>query len=276
MPNPGLMSPEQAIIFALLGAGISIYAISVGAGGGFLFTPLLLLWYEDADPAAITMAALSVVALNSAAAAALAARARLLDYPVILVLLAAALPGSLIGALGTSVLPRSAFAAIFAALLIAVGVHLIWRPVHHFGGPLRHGWPRRFRDGEGNRFAYRLPLRRSLMATTATAAVASLTGIGGGLLYTPMAMSVMRMPRALAAPTAYAVIAGMALTAVTVQAAFGSAAQPMWAVPPLAAGALVGGSVGWRFQRRSRQSTLTRLLAVGLIAIGVRSALLAF
>ena len=67
----------------------------------------------------------------------------------------------------------------------------------------------------------------------------------------------------------------MALTAVTVQAAFGSAAQPMWAVPPLAAGALVGGSVGWRFQRRSRQSTLTRLLAVGLIVIGVRSALLA-
>lgn len=65
------------------------------------------------------MAALSVVALNSAAAAALAARARLLDYPVILVLLAAALTGSLIGALGTSVLQRSAFAAIFAALLIA-------------------------------------------------------------------------------------------------------------------------------------------------------------
>ena len=53
-----------AIAFA-----IGAYAGAIGAGGGFLLAPALLLRHPDADPAAITTATLTVVLAASAKAA---------------------------------------------------------------------------------------------------------------------------------------------------------------------------------------------------------------
>jgi hypothetical protein len=48
-----------------LGLAIGAYATAIGAGGGFLITPLLLLRYGQAAPAEITAASLLVVAVSS-------------------------------------------------------------------------------------------------------------------------------------------------------------------------------------------------------------------
>ena len=50
------MSPVEFLALIGAGAAIGLYATVVGAGGGFLLTPLLLLRHEDALPAEITMA----------------------------------------------------------------------------------------------------------------------------------------------------------------------------------------------------------------------------
>ena len=65
-----------------------------------------------------------------------------------------------------------------------------------------------FRDGDGTQWAYRLPVKRSIFATSLTAFVAAFAGVGGGLIYTPLTTRVMRMPFRLAVPVSHVVITG--------------------------------------------------------------------
>lgn len=261
---------------ALAGFAIGVYATSIGAGGGFLLAPLLLLRYPDASPAEVTMAALSVVVLSSGLSATLAERAHRVDRPVAGMLTAAALPAGLLGALGTSLLPRSLFAAVFAALLLSTGLYLVWRPAARYLDPVRHGWFREFTDGEGNTFHYRVPVRRSIFATATAAFCAALAGVGGGLIYTPLATRMMRIPHSLAVPLAYVVNTGMALTVVAFHAATSHTGDPLRDVPPLGIGVLAATPIGRRANRRLGEGPLTRFLAAGLIVVSLRTALIAW
>ena len=62
---------EWVFLFGV-GFAVGVYAGSVGAGGGFLFAPILLLRYPEALPEEITTATLAAVAVANAAAAAYA------------------------------------------------------------------------------------------------------------------------------------------------------------------------------------------------------------
>jgi len=260
---------------ALIGAGaaIGLYAQAVGAGGGFLISPLLLLRHGEADPAEVTMAALLIVAVSSGISTVLSLRQGHVDLPVGLVLLAAATPAALLGALGTLQLPREAFASIFAALLVVLGVYLMARPEASAGEPGRSGWRRDFTDGEGRRWLYRIPLARGIASSFGVAFVAALAGIGGGLIYTPLNTYVLRMPHALAVPATHVVIAGLAAVVVIFHAGSGTSGDPLEDVLPLGLGVIVASRFGSRLQRRLGEELLTRFLAVGLLIVGGRTAL---
>ncbi len=269
------MSPFEFAALVVAGVAIGSYSTAVGAGGGFLLAPLLLLRYEDAAPSAIATASLAIVVLNSGLAAGTAARARQVDVRLAAVLVAAALPAGILGATVTSLLPRSAFAALFAALLLAAGVYLAWRPAQTIVAPVARGWQRQFVDGAGDTFRYRVPIVRGMVATAASAAFAALAGIGGGLIYTPLTTRYMHVPHTLAVPISQVVNTSMALTVVAFHVAAGHAGDPMRDVPALALGVVVSVPLGRRLNRRLREGVLMRLLAGGLLLVAVRTALLA-
>ena len=79
------------------GAAIGLYAQAVGAVGGFLISPLLLLRHENAEPAEVTMAALLIVAVSSGISTILSLRQGRVDLPVGPALLAAATPAAVLG-----------------------------------------------------------------------------------------------------------------------------------------------------------------------------------
>ena len=58
---------EEALLLILAGVLIGSYSVSIGAGGGFLIAPLLLLRYPEAEPEAITTASLTAVVITSGA-----------------------------------------------------------------------------------------------------------------------------------------------------------------------------------------------------------------
>lgn len=263
---------------ALIGVGLAVgtYASAIGAGGGFLLAPFLLIRHPDASPAEVAMASLSVVAVSSGLAAILAARAGRLDAPVAAMLLLAAIPAALFGALGTSELPRDVFAAFFAALLLVIGTYLAVRPELGAGATGVDGWRRFFRDGDGTQWAYRLPVKRSIFATSLTALLAAFAGIGGGLIYTPLTTRVMRMPFRLAVPVSHVVITGIAVVVVVFHAAAGHAGDPLDDVPALAIGVIIAGPIGRRLHNRLGEGALIRILAAGLFVVGVRTAIEVF
>ena len=266
------MSPVEAAALIAAGFVIGAYAAAIGAGGGFLIAPLLLARYSDAEPTAITSASLSVVAVSSGLSAIMGARRRRIDYPVAGALAAAAVPGSLIGASLTGFLPRQVFTGGIAVMLLLLAVYLAWKPRAAFVDPVRRGWRRRFRDGEGDLYGYRIPLLRSLLTTLVAALVAALAGIGGGVLYVPLATRVMRMPHPLAVPAAHIVIATLAIVVTGFHFAAGQIDEPMRDVVWLVVGVVLANPVGQRLNHRLGEGALTRALAAGLLIISLRIA----
>ena len=269
------MSPFEVVALFAAGLVVGTYATMVGAGGGFLLAPILLQRYEEATPAAIAAATLAVVVLSSGVPAATAAWTRRVDGRVAALLVAIALPAGLVGATGTALLPRDAFALFFAALLFAAGLFLAARPAQRIVSPVRRGWNRSFTDGAGDTFRYRVPIWRGAIATAASAMLSALAGIGGGLIYTPLTTRVMHIPHTLAVPIAQVVNTSMAVMVVTFHVAAGHAGDPMRDVPALAAGVVVAVPIGRRLGRRLGEGLLMRFLAAGLIIVSLRTALFA-
>ena len=256
----------------MLGVAIGTYVTAIGAGGGFLLTPLLLLRHPGADPEFVTAASLSVVGISAGLSSVVSFRHRRIDLPVVAILLATTVPGALLGARFTEIVPRTAFHLGFAVLLLLLAVYLAWRPTGAIVDPLARGWRRQLQDREGNIFVYRVRLLGSTWASFIGAFVAALSGIGGGVLFVPLATRVMRLPHAVAIPAAYVTTTALSLTVVSFHLAAGHIGEPLRDAPWLALGMLASNPLAQRLHGRLGEGPLTRLLAGGLLLVAVRTA----
>jgi uncharacterized protein len=268
------MSPELAASLVALGFIIGVYASATGTGGGFLIAPLLLIRYPEVTPAAITAASLSVVLLSSGTQSLIVIRERRTDYVVALAMAGVTVPAALLGALSTTVLPREAFAIIFAVLLFSVGTYVLVRPIATISVPTRRwGWRRDRTDSDGNRYLYRIPLLSSAAPSAGSGFIAALTGIGGGPIGVPIMTRVMHVPHAIAVPTMHLVIVIQTVFVLSLHVLLSSPGDPMRDVPWLGAGVILAGPAGAWVRRRYGEGLLMRALAVGLFLIAIRTGL---
>ena len=114
---------------APLGFVVGLYGTLIGAGGGFLLVPALLLLMPDVDPAAVTSMSLAVVFFNSYSGTLSYVRMRRIDYFAATLLVLAGLPGAVFGPVLAHQIPRAGFEPIFGVVLLAAGVWLAWRPL---------------------------------------------------------------------------------------------------------------------------------------------------
>ena len=263
---------------ALIGVGLAVgvYATAVGAGGGFLFAPVLLTRHTEASPAEVALASMCLVAASSGLAAARLARERRIDYRAVGMAAAIAVPAGLIGATGTAQLPREVFAAGFTVLLAGLGAYLIWRPTGDAGTVGRRGWRRLIRDRRGERYLYWIPVRRSLAVIGVTSVLTSLAGIGGGLFFATITIRVMRMPAWLGVAASHAIVTSIAVVVVIYHTATWHVGDPLSDVPPLLIGAMIANPIGIVAATRLHESMLSRLLAAGMLMVAARVAFEAF
>ncbi len=270
------MDPVEAVALIVAGFVIGTYATAIGAGGGFLVAPLLLLLYPDAEPVAITTASLTVVLISASASTAVLARERLVDLPLVLAIATVTVPSAILGGLSTAVLPREAFAAGFAVLLVAIGAYLAWRPVARIVTPAKRAWRRDRTDANGQRYVYRIPVLSSILPNMAGAFTGALVGIGGGPLGVPILTRIMRVPYPIATTSMQALIVIQSGVVVAMHLALQHQGAPMAAVPWIALGGVVAAPLGRALRGRLGEGMLTRALALGLFFIAVRTAWSAF
>ncbi|HEX3737602.1 MAG TPA: sulfite exporter TauE/SafE family protein, partial [Solirubrobacterales bacterium] len=102
------------VYLALLGLVVGTFGTLVGAGGGFILTPVLLVVYPELTPAQITSISLLVVFFNALSGSIAYARLRRIDYRSGLRFAAAGIPGSILGALAVHLVPTHTFDLIMA------------------------------------------------------------------------------------------------------------------------------------------------------------------
>lgn len=261
-----------------LGFAVGTFGTLVGAGGGFILVPVLLLLYPDRDPETITAMSLFVVWANASSGSVSYAFQKRIDYRSGLWFALATLPGAVAGAILVAYIPRRTFDAIFATMLLVLGLILLLRAASNEIHPPATGWSvvrRRITDREGHTFAYSFQMWKGVAISTAVGFLSSLLGIGGGVIHVPVMATVLHFPVHIAAATSHFVLAFMAAEGTAVHFLTGaleldrSFAQAAF----LALGAVGGAQAGARLSRRIHSAWILRALAVGLVLVGLRLAL---
>ena len=102
--------PVSALVWLIpLGFLAGGYGTLIGAGGGFVLAPALLLLYPAEAPETITSISLAVVFFNSLSGTLAYARAKRIDYKSGTIFAAATVPGATAGAIATTSVSRPKF-----------------------------------------------------------------------------------------------------------------------------------------------------------------------
>lgn len=250
----------------------------VGAGGGFLLVPVLLLVYPGKSPETVTAMSLLVVCANASSGTIAYARQRWVDYRSGMAFAASTLPGAVGGAILVGYIPRQAFDGMFATLLIGMGLWLMFRSqVQPLLEPVS-GWSvvtRNITDARGNTFVYSFQMWKGVAISLAVGFISSLLGIGGGIIHVPVMAAVLHFPVHIAAATSHFVLAFMAAEGTAVHLTTGTLTwdESLAQAVLIGVGAIPGAQVGARLARKLHGGIIIRALAAALVLVGLRLAL---
>ncbi len=261
------------VLLALLGLAVGVFGTLVGAGGGFVLTPVLLILYPHQSALTITSISLLVVFFNAASGSAAYARMRRIDYRSGALFATAALPGSVAGALAVRLVPLRLFDAIMAAVLVAAAVAVVrLRPHAERPSPGGKTTARRIVDSEGTVYRYRVPLRRGAAYSVGVGFLSSFLGIGGGIMHVPLLVGALGFPTHVATATSHFVLVFMSGAGSLTHLAAGVFAHGtgLRRAIALSVGVLPGAQLGARLSQRLAGPTIRRILGVALVALAAR------
>lgn len=239
----------------LIGIGLIVgaYGTMVGAGGGFLIVPILLLWW-NLPPAQAAGTSLVVVFLNATAGSISYARQGRIDIRSGLWFAAATLPGAVAGAFLAKFFSGTAFNLTFAILLLLVAGLLMWKPVRSADG------------ATGAQLPVNMPI--GLILSVFIGFLSSALGIGGGIFHVPAMIYLLHFPAAIAAATSTFILAFSSLVGAGTHVSLGNVLFGPAAL--MGIGVLAGSQVGAELSKKAKGATTVRLLSVALVIVAVR------
>lgn len=265
-------------LLLILGALVGTLGTLLGAGGGFILVPVLLLLYPREDPTTITGIALAVVFFNALSGSVAYARMRRIDFASALLFCVTAVPGAVCGAYTTSVLSRQVFTAVFSAVLLAGSVALVLRPRTLPQTPhtaARGRIKRTIVESNGAAHAYSYRPTRGLVISAVVGYASSLLGIGGGVIHVPAMIRLLNFPVHVATATSHFLLAVMAFVGTMVHVATGSFQHGFRRTIAISIGVVVGAQIGARLSNRVHGEWIVRALAAALALLGARLLVLA-
>ena len=265
--------------FVVLGLVIGAYGTLIGAGGGFMLMPVLLLLYPDRSLESLTGLSLAVVFVNAMSGSMAYARMKRIDFKSGLLFSMATIPGAVFGVLITGIVPRRLFDGFFGVLMVAVSLFLLLQSSRNEEKTPelnRRHLIRNLVEKDGTIHTYSFDPGLGVGLSFVVGCVSSLLGIGGGIVHVPVMVRLLNFPVHVATATSHFVLAVMALAATAVHCAKGSFSGGFglpWALP---VGVLVGAQIGAALSGRIHADWIIRGLAIALAFVGVRIFLMAF
>lgn len=256
-----------------LGFGVGVFGTMIGAGGGFILVPILLLLYPGYGPERVTAISLGVVWANATSGSIAYARQRRIDYVTGLLFASASIPGALAGAVVVQRVPERVFSGLFGVLLLALAAVTTRPPRPAVQQPrrTRGSLVRTVTTRDGVTFRYAYPIWQGVALSAGIGFASSLFGIGGGVVHVPAMIVLFRIPVEFAVATSHFILAFMAGGGTVVHLIDGSLrGERLAQTVALAAGAIPGAQVGAWLAHRVRGRTVVVMLSVALVVLAGR------
>ncbi len=269
---------DNLIILLLIGFVVGTLGTLIGAGGGFILVPILIITNPQLSPDIITAISMAIVAANAISGSFAYARSGRIDYKAGIVFALFTIPGSVLGVYTTVYIPKTAFHIIFGILLILVAVFLFISKkqilvsgsrVPDLKRPFKH---HEITDKAGITYAYTFNQYRGIMISVLVGYISPLLGIGGGIIHVPALVNWLNFPVFVATATSHFILAVMSTVSVVTHIVQGSYKDPfvLRMVLGIGAGAIAGAQLGAFLSHKIRGKMIIRALALCLALVGVR------
>jgi len=258
---------------------VGAYGTLIGAGGGFVLVPMLILLYPREAPEVITSISLAVVFFNALSGSIAYMRMKRVDYRSGILFSAAAIPGAVLGALTTSIIPRPLFDLVLGALLVAASLFLLFqkqKKTDQKRNAVKGTLVRNLTEADGTTHLFSYSPAVGIGLSLGVGYVSSLLGIGGGIIHVPALVHLLIFPVHVATATSHFILAIMALTGTTVHIVTGAFHHGIRRTIALAIGVLIGAQLGASLSNRVGGVWIIRGLAIALGIVGVRVLLSAY
>ena len=273
------------IILFILGLSTGIYGVLVGAGGGFILAPALILFFSK-DPEIAAGTSLALVSINSISGFIAYRKSGFIDVRSGILFAIAAVPGSVLAPFILDVMPGNIFRTLFGVLLLALAAHIF------FGGskveddsdyisneiiskPALPKWisftvkERKITAFDGTIFKYSFNESLATTFNFILGFISSFFGTGGGFLRTPILVSAFSFPVKVAVATS--------IFSLSIYATVGAAAHAFnhnieW-YPTLVWGGLglvIGGQIGARLTQKIKSFWILKLLLLVVLFLGLQ------
>jgi len=251
-----------------VGCAVGAYGTLIGAGGGFVLVPFLVLLYPHESTAVITSISLAVVFFNALSGTIAYARMGRVHYKAGLTFSAATVPGAILGAVTTNYIPRTAFNLVLGIVLLAVSAFLILRPANaeHTGRDEHDSST----IGKTRSFDFDWHPKTGIVLSLFVGYASSVLGIGGGIIHVPALISLLGFPAHVATATSHFVLAVTAFAGTATHVVGGAFTRGVFRTIYLSIGIVVGAQFGALVSRRIHGKWIVRALAAALAAVAVR------
>jgi uncharacterized protein len=265
------------IVLIIMGFIIGIFGTLIGAGGGFILVPILILSYPELSPETITAISIVIVAANAISGSIAYAHSGRIDYKAGLLFALFTIPGSVLGVLTTQFIPRNIFNILFGILLVALAVYLLSRhnktSAYMIADVNKKRWKHHsLTDNSGVTYNYTYNQTRGIIISILVGYISPVLGIGGGIIHVPALVQWLQFPVFVATATSHFILAIMATVSVIVHAIKGSYNDPkiLHMVIGLIIGVIPGAQIGAWLSHKLKSKTIIRVLAVCLGLVGIR------
>ncbi len=271
-------------LWALGGVGLvaGLLGSMLGVGGGFIIVPILTLALHLPIKVAIASSLVAIVA-NSCTAAGMYTKTRLTNVKLGLLLETATTPGAIAGGLIAAIIAPSILSTLFGLALIYAAYTMITRqhfisddtqPDSHMVQPdntgnLSTSLASSYYDQNLDKvITYKVTRIPVGLGTSFFAGIlASLLGIGGGIINVPVMHMVMGVPIKAAIATSTFVITITAAAGALIYYYYGHIYP--FIIAPLAIGMVIGARIGVELTQRAGGVVLRRIFGVLLVIIAV-------
>jgi uncharacterized protein len=263
------------IIIGIIAGG---YGTIVGAGGGFILVPALLLIFQI-DPTVAAASGLVTVLINSLSGVFGYAKQNKIQYRTGLTIGIGALPGSILGVMLLQLYASSSFTIILASLLVSLGLFLFWRntsfkkkkthvPVRE-GDSISEQYAAEAATTAGAEYETTSPKSIFLVPLGFLMGIlSSYLGIGGGWLLVPILIYLFKVPTHNATATSIFSLTLYSTAGVVSQLFYG---QIDWSIVLFGGiGVIIGSQLGVYLSKLLPDKVVVQMLSVLLVVIGIR------
>lgn len=268
---------ENIYLLIVIGFVIGTLGTLIGAGGGFILVPILIIIRPDFAPEVITAISMVVVACNAISGSIAYMTSKKVDYKAGIIFAICTIPGSILGVLTTEIIPRGIFDIIFGIIMLALASFLFFhggekesakRPV-----PAHKGWVQQhLTDKWGEHYDYAYNLRLGMLLSVFVGYFSPLLGIGGGIIHVPAMSEWLLFPVHIATATSHFILAIMSTVSVIVHYLQGNYNNPLVVkmVIGIVIGVIPGAQLGAFLSRKINGKYIIKALAVSIGIVGIK------